>query len=161
MPPPRSSSRMASSPPLAWYWGRSLPSPCAPGRQRKGYGDTLPRKKPCDRQPRLRARKHAPSAISAPQPTTGGARAKSRRCERCGRLQAWQRWKRHGSMVKEIIVRADEDRRFSHALTNFLEQECVKGVDFSITDKQLFRRFREFWMQAPQCFDHPPLLGHF
>lgn len=64
-------------------------------------------------------------------------------------------------MVKEIIVRADDERSFSHALTDFLEQECVKGVDFSITDKQLFRRFREFWMQAPECFDHPALLGQF
>ncbi len=64
-------------------------------------------------------------------------------------------------MVKETLVRADEDRRFSHALTNFLEQECVKGADFSITDKQLFRRFRKFWMQAPECFDHPALLGQF
>jgi len=62
---------------------------------------------------------------------------------------------------KEILVRADEERRFSHALTNFLEQQCVKGADFSITDKQLFRRFRAFWMQAPEQFDHPALLGQF
>lgn len=62
---------------------------------------------------------------------------------------------------KEILVRADEERRFSHALTNFLEQQCVKGADFSVTDKQLFRRFRAFWMQAPEQFDHPTLLGQF
>ncbi len=62
---------------------------------------------------------------------------------------------------KEILVRADEERRFSHALTNFFEQQCVKGADFSIPDKQLFRRFRAFWMQAPECFDHPALLGQF
>jgi hypothetical protein len=55
----------------------------------------------------------------------------------------------------------NEDRRFSHALKNFLEQQCVKGADFSITDKQLFRNFRAFWMQAPECFDHPALLGQF
>jgi hypothetical protein len=64
-------------------------------------------------------------------------------------------------MVKEYIVKADEDRRFSHALTNFLAHQCVKGADFSITDRQLFRRFREFWMRAPECFDHPALLGQF
>lgn len=62
---------------------------------------------------------------------------------------------------KATLVRADEERRFSHALTNFLERECVKGSDFSITDKQLFRRFRAFWMQAPEQFDHPALLGQF
>ena len=54
-----------------------------------------------------------------------------------------------------------EDRRLSHALKNFLEQQCVIGADFSITDKQLFRYFRAFWMQAPECFDHPALLGQF
>jgi hypothetical protein len=54
-----------------------------------------------------------------------------------------------------------EDRRFSHVLKNFLEQQCVKGADFSITDKQLFRYFRAFWMQAPEYFDHPALLGQF
>jgi hypothetical protein len=54
-----------------------------------------------------------------------------------------------------------EDRRFSRALKHFLEQQCVKGVDFSITDKQLFRYFRTFWMQAPECYDHPALLGQF
>ncbi len=62
---------------------------------------------------------------------------------------------------KEILVRADEERRFSHALTNFLEQQCVKGADISITDKQLFRRFRAFWKQASEQFDHPALLGQF
>lgn len=62
---------------------------------------------------------------------------------------------------KEILVRADEERRFSHALTNFLEQQCVKDTNFSVTDKQLFRRFRAFWMQAPEQFDHPALLGQF
>ncbi len=54
-----------------------------------------------------------------------------------------------------------EDRRLSHALKNFLEQQCVKGADYSIPDKHLFRYFREFWMQAPECFDHPALLGQF
>ena len=58
-------------------------------------------------------------------------------------------------------MRADDERSFSHALTNFLERHCVKGADLSITDRQLFRRFREFWMQAPGCFDHPALLGQF
>lgn len=58
-------------------------------------------------------------------------------------------------------MRVHEDRRFSHALKNFLEQQCVKGADYSITDKQLFRYFRAFWMQAPECFDHPALLGQF
>jgi hypothetical protein len=58
-------------------------------------------------------------------------------------------------------VRADEERRFSHALTNFLEKECVMGNDLAIADKQLFRRFMTFWDQAPECFDHPALLGQF
>ena len=62
---------------------------------------------------------------------------------------------------KEILMRADEERRFSHALTNFLEQQCVKGTHLSISDKQLFRSFRAFWMQAPEQFDHPALLGQF
>ena len=62
---------------------------------------------------------------------------------------------------KEQLMRADEERRFSHALTNFLEQECIKGSRLSISDKQLFRKFRAFWLQAPEQFDHPALLGQF
>jgi hypothetical protein len=62
---------------------------------------------------------------------------------------------------KEILIRADEERRFSHALTNFLEQECIKGSHLSISDKQLFRSFRAFWLKAPEQFDHPALLGQF
>ena len=55
----------------------------------------------------------------------------------------------------------DEEKRFSRALTNFLKQQCIRGADVSITDKQLFQRFKLFWMQAPECFDHPALLGQF
>ena len=62
---------------------------------------------------------------------------------------------------KEILMRADEERRFSHALTNFLEQECIKGSHLSTSDKQLFRSFRTFWLKAPEQFDHPALLGQF
>ncbi len=62
---------------------------------------------------------------------------------------------------KEMLMRADEERRFSHALTNFLEQECIKGSHLSISDKQLFRSFRTFWLKAPEQFDHPALLGQF
>lgn len=62
---------------------------------------------------------------------------------------------------KETLMRADEERRFSHALTNFLEQACIKGSHLSISDKQLFRSFRTFWLQAPEQFDHPALLGQF
>jgi hypothetical protein len=62
---------------------------------------------------------------------------------------------------KETLMRADEERRFSHALTDFLEQACVKGSHLSISDKQLFRSFRTFWLQAPEQFDHPALLGQF
>ena len=62
---------------------------------------------------------------------------------------------------KEMLMRADEEKRFSRALTNFLEQECVKGSHLSISDKQLFRSFRTFWLKAPEQFDHPMLLGQF
>ena len=62
---------------------------------------------------------------------------------------------------KEMLMRADEERRFSHALANFLEQECIKGSHLSISDKQLFRSFRTFWLKAPEQFDHPALLGQF
>jgi len=62
---------------------------------------------------------------------------------------------------KEMLMRADEERRFSHALTNFLEQECIKGSHLSVSDKQLFRSFRVFWLKAPEQFDHPALLGQF
>lgn len=62
---------------------------------------------------------------------------------------------------KELLMRADEERRFSHALTSFLEQECIKGSHLSISDKQLFRSFRAFWLKAPEQFDHPALLGQF
>ncbi len=62
---------------------------------------------------------------------------------------------------KELLMRADAEQRFSHALTNFLEQECVKGSQLSISDKQLFRSFRAFWLKAPEQFDHPALLGQF
>lgn len=62
---------------------------------------------------------------------------------------------------KEILMRADEERRFSYALTNFLEQECIKGSHLSISDKQLFRSFQAFWLKAPEQFDYPALLGQF
>ncbi len=62
---------------------------------------------------------------------------------------------------KELLMRADEERRFSYALTNFLEQACIKGSHLAISDKQLFRSFRAFWLQAPEQFDHPALLGQF
>jgi hypothetical protein len=62
---------------------------------------------------------------------------------------------------KEQLMRADEERRFSHALTNFLKQECVKGSHLAISDKQLFGKFRAYWLQTPKQFDHPALLGQF
>ena len=62
---------------------------------------------------------------------------------------------------KELLMRADEERRFSHALTIFLKQECRKGSQLAVSDKQLFRKFRAFWLQAPEQFDHPALLGQF
>ena len=62
---------------------------------------------------------------------------------------------------KELLMQADGERRFSLALANFLEQECVKGSHLSISDKQLFRSFRAFWLKAPDQFDHPALLGQF
>ena len=40
------------------------------------------------------------------------------------------------SHEKEILVRVDEETRFSRALTNFLEQQCVKGAELSSSDKQ-------------------------
>jgi hypothetical protein len=55
----------------------------------------------------------------------------------------------------------DEEKRFSRVLTSFLEQQCIRTADASITDKQLFRYFRAFWMQTPEQFDHPALLGQF
>ncbi len=54
-----------------------------------------------------------------------------------------------------------EERRFAHALTRFLEQECVRGVQYSIADERLFPRFRAFWKQASEGFEHPALLGQF
>jgi hypothetical protein len=65
----------------------------------------------------------------------------------------------HTAKMHPIPV--NEDRRLSHALKYFLEQKCVKGADFSITDKQLFRYFHAFWIQTPEYFDHPALLGQF
>lgn len=58
-------------------------------------------------------------------------------------------------------MKADEESYFSHILTNFLEQRCIFGDDFSIADGQLFRSFAAFWKQAPERFDHPALLGQF
>ena len=54
-----------------------------------------------------------------------------------------------------------EERRFSYALTLFLEQECMSGVQYSIADEQLFPRFRAFWKQACEELEHPALLGQF
>jgi hypothetical protein len=54
-----------------------------------------------------------------------------------------------------------EDTRFSRAMTRFLEQECVVGAPYSIADERLFAHFRAFWNHAPECFDHPALLGQF
>ena len=58
-------------------------------------------------------------------------------------------------------MRTDEDRRFSGAMTRFLEQQCVIGAPYSIADEQLFARFKAFWFQAPERFDHQALLGQF
>jgi hypothetical protein len=58
-------------------------------------------------------------------------------------------------------LRADEEKRFSGALTKFLEKECIIRNDVSIADEQLFHRFATFWSQAPEHFDHPALLGQF
>lgn len=54
-----------------------------------------------------------------------------------------------------------EERRFSHAVTRFLEQECMKGAQYTIADEQLFPRFRAFWKQVSEGFEHPALLGQF
>lgn len=54
-----------------------------------------------------------------------------------------------------------EERRFSYAVTCFLEQECMKGAHYTVADEQLFPRFRAFWKQAPEGFEHPGLLGQF
>lgn len=58
-------------------------------------------------------------------------------------------------------MRTDEDGRFSRATTRFLEQRCVIGALYSIADEQLFALFKAFWIQAPERFDHPALLGQF
>lgn len=54
-----------------------------------------------------------------------------------------------------------EDRCFSLAMTRFLEQQCVIGASYSIPDEYLFTSFKVFWVQAPERFDHPALLGQF
>ena len=58
-------------------------------------------------------------------------------------------------------MRTDKDKRFSGAMARFLEQQCMIGAPYSIADKQLFERFKAFWRQAPEQFDHPALLGQF
>ena len=58
-------------------------------------------------------------------------------------------------------MRTDEDGRFSRAMARFLEQHCIIGVPYSIADEQLFARFKAFWTQAPERFDHRALLGQF
>ena len=58
-------------------------------------------------------------------------------------------------------MRIDEDGCFSGAMTRFLEQRCVIGALYSIADEQLFALFKAYWLQAPERFDHPALLGQF
>ena len=58
-------------------------------------------------------------------------------------------------------MRTDEDGHFSRAMTRFLEQRCVIGGLYSIADEQLFALLKAFWLQAPERFDHPALLGQF
>jgi len=58
-------------------------------------------------------------------------------------------------------MRADGGRDFSLAMTRFLEQQCVIGASCSVADEHLFTRFKAFWKQAPERFDHPSLLGQF
>ncbi len=55
----------------------------------------------------------------------------------------------------------DEDRCFSLAMTRFIEQQCVIEGPYSVADGYLFTRFKAFWKQAPEQFDHPVLLGQF
>ncbi len=40
-------------------------------------------------------------------------------------------------------------------------EQCVIGAPYSIADEQLFARFKAFWSQAPERFDHRALLGQF
>ena len=56
---------------------------------------------------------------------------------------------------------ANEDKPLARALTRFLEQQCVRGEHYTIPDDLLFSRFHTFWIQAPEYFDHPALLGQF
>lgn len=58
-------------------------------------------------------------------------------------------------------MKPDESVGFSRAVTRFLEQQCVVGAPYSITDEHLFALFKAFWSQAPEQFDHPALLGQF
>ena len=58
-------------------------------------------------------------------------------------------------------MRTNEDGRFSRAMTRFLEHQCVIGARYSIADEHLFALFKAFWIQAPERFDHPALLGQF
>ncbi len=53
---------------------------------------------------------------------------------------------------------ADEGRHFSLAMTRFLKEQCVIGGSYSVADEHLFTRFKAFWKQAPERFDHPALL---
>ena len=68
---------------------------------------------------------------------------------------------RERRVEERAAMRTDEDRRFSGAMTRFLEQQCVIGAPYSIADEQLFARFKAFWFQAPERFDHQALLGQF
>jgi len=58
-------------------------------------------------------------------------------------------------------MRADEVRRFTCAMTCFLEQQCMIAAQYSIADEHLFAIFQAFWKHAPERFDHPALLGQF
>lgn len=60
-----------------------------------------------------------------------------------------------------MYKRNDVDMRLALALTHFLEQECITGMNYSIDDDTFFSSFQMFWSKAAEYVDHPALLGQF
>ena len=55
----------------------------------------------------------------------------------------------------------DVQQDFSHIVDYFIKRYCRIGSDLKISDRNLFRAFREFWIATAPATQQPALLGQF
>ena len=67
-----------------------------------------------------------------------------------------------GSSTMNLRARdLDEQQGFSYIVDYFIKRYCRIGTDLKISDRNLFRAFREFWIATAPATQQPALLGQF